>query len=368
MQARGPPTIATVRIPIDPEVAPVPLFRFLAVLFAKTFSKIFGFATIAFFGRVPSRDDDKVAVVGVLSLTWLVVLAAVVVPDLAELTVPGLSEDDETIRWLGVAGAVAIPALNGALISRMHNQPDGTGALVRNVVRGYPYTAVIGGVVVALVVTVPIVRGSRILRRIDLEHIAVMVPDEVYDEVIERIHDAVTGIGLEAEITRPPAAIRRMFQALAWAEGSIFRREHAARKIRSVQGEIEGEPFEVVLHATDITIIGRRRESSRIAAALAEHLDHPGLYVSWDDEAQHVEDRIRDARGRVADDQPVERGEIEELREALRGLELSLEEWSAIHRRLCRLEIEHLERQVDATDRGSDVRRDDGALPAAPVR
>lgn len=343
----------------------MPLFRLLAVAFAKTFSKIFGFATITFFGRVPSRDDDKVAFVGVLSLAWLALLAASVAPDLAELTTPAFPEDDQLIRWLAVAGAATIPALNGAVISRMHNQPAGAAALARNVAGGYPYTAVISVVVVALVVTVPVVKGSRILRRIDLEHIAVMVPEDTYDEVIGRIHEVVTGIGLDAEITRPPAPIRRLFQALAWAEASIFRRDHVAREIRSVQGDVEGEPFEVVLHATDITVIGRRRESSRIAAALAEHLDHPGLYVSWDDEAQQVEDRIRDGRDRLARGDPVGRDEIEELREELRSLELSLEEWSAIHRRLCRLEIEHLERQVDGAERQDEVRREGGTRPAS---
>jgi hypothetical protein len=331
----------------------VPFFRFVALAFAKTFSKIFGFATITFFGRVPSRDDDKVALVGMLSLTWLVVLLAVVVPSLMELAFPGLPDDESLIRLLAVVAAVVLPSLNGVVISRMHNQPDGAGAAIRHLGLGFPYTAVIGAVVVALVVTVPVVKGSRILRRIDLEHIAVMVAHDHYDEILGRIHDVIDGLGLEGEINEPPVVIRRLFQALAWMEGNIFRRDHAARQIRSVQGEVDGEPFEVILHATDITIIGRRREASRIAAALAENLDHPELYFSWDDDAQHLEDRIRETRERVAAGDTVSEDEVEELRGGLRHLELSLEEWSAIHRRLCRLEIERLERAASGSREAS---------------
>jgi hypothetical protein len=321
----------------------MPVLRFVALAFAKTFSKIFGVATITFFGRIPSRDDDKVAFVGLLSLTWLALLVAVVIPSLAELVMPGLPEDETLIRTISAVLVVVIPPLNGVIITRLHNQDGGGRAVVRHLVLGFGYTAVIGGVVVAIVVVVPVVKASHILRRYELMSLAVMVPEGAYDEVLESIADLLKRYGVEAEIVDPNPVVGRLFHALAWVEGRIFCREHAAKQMKSVRGESdEGDPYEVILHATDVTIVGRQRESSHIYAILAEHLEHPGLYFTWDDDAQEVEDEIVRLRDRLGSGEAVSEDDVDRLREALRELQLAPEEWNALRRLLYRLEIERL--------------------------
>jgi hypothetical protein len=73
----------------------MPIFRFVVYGIAKTLSKVFGLATMAFFGRMPSRDDDKLAGVGLIAVSWVPVVVAIFWPALAEFIIP-FAPDDET--------------------------------------------------------------------------------------------------------------------------------------------------------------------------------------------------------------------------------------------------------------------------------
>lgn len=318
------------------------VLRMFAVAFAKTFSKIFGIATITFFGRVSSRDDDKVAFVGLASITWFALIGAVFVPTIGELMLAGALDDPTLIRIISLAAVVLIPPLNGLIVSRCHNQDGAWRGALRQTVYGYVYTAVIGATVVGIVLVVPAVKASHIVRRFDLKHLAVMVPDEEYDAVVETIRELLEHEDIDAEITKPNVALRKLFAALAWVEGRIFRREYAARDMMSVRGEVVGSFYEVIVHATDITIVGEREQSSYIYAVLAEGLDHPGLYFTWDDASQRIEDEIREARRRLRDGGSVDPATIERLRDELRDTELSTEEWNSVRRLLYRLELERM--------------------------
>lgn len=327
------------------------ILRMFAVAFAKTFSKIFGIATITFFGRVSSRDDDKVAFVGLASITWLALIGAVFVPTLGELMIAGALDDPTLIRMIALAAVVLVPPLNGLIISRVHNQDGGFTATVRQMGLGYVHTAVIGVAVVGIVVVVPIVKASHILRRYDLKHLAVMVPDDIYEDVLEEIEALLDREGITCDIVTPNPVLRRLFALLAWVEGRIFAREHAAKEMASIRGQIDGDDYEVILHATDVTIVGSKEQSSHIYAVLAEGLDHPGLYFTWDDASQRIEDEVRAARQAIRDGEEVDPELVDELRDRLRQMQLSTEEWNAVRRLLYRLQIQILESRTDTDER-----------------
>jgi hypothetical protein len=324
-------------------------FRFVGVAFAKTFTKIFGIATITFLGRVPSRDDDKIALVGLLSITWFALLVVLVVPSAAELVMPGLPDDDTLVRFLAAGAALLLPLVNGLVVSRVHNQQ---GSLIRHLGLGFVYSSVIGALVLGIIVTVPIVRGSYLVRRFDVKNLAVMVGEDAYEDVLEAIRTALHEEGIETEVSETNPALRRMFGGLAWVLGRIFRREHIAHDMRSVTGTLPGgDDFEIILHATDISIIGHKRETTAVAAVLSERLEHPQLYFSWDDDSQEVEDRIEELRDNVHNGGSVNDDEIDRLRRRLRDVELSTEEWNAIRRLLYRLEVERLRAERGVSSR-----------------
>lgn len=51
----------------------------------------------------------------------------------------------------------------------------------------------------------------------------------------------------------------------------------------------------VVVHATDVSMTGSRRAVHLLRAALAESLGDEVVYLTWDDDSQHVEDHARES-------------------------------------------------------------------------
>jgi hypothetical protein len=327
----------------------MPLFRVIGLAIAKTFSKLFGLATVTFFGRLPSRDDSKVGAIGLISVSWLVVLAAIVHPPIGELIFP-FFDDEEVIRALAIGSAIILPLIVGALVHSVHNreQERSGRTLARDLLFGYGYTTVIGGLVALLVLVVPVVKVSYILRLFDLKHLAIMIRIDDYERTVEQLRASLAKHGIETRIERPHWAIYWIFRGLSKIEGRIFRRE-VAEEMCIVRGDTpDGDKFEVTLHATDISVLGSKKATSLVMAILAEELDEEHVYFSWDDESQALEDRIREAQRRVYEEgEPTSDEELEEISGQLRLLELSSEEWNAIRRQLFKLEAACLRARAD---------------------
>jgi hypothetical protein len=306
---------------------------------AKVLSKAFGLATIAFFGRMPSRDDDRIALVGLLSLTWLPVLAAVAFPKVGEFIIPFAPEDEELTRWIAVGTAVAIPFVNGWLVGGLHNH-DGTSRAhtVRELFRGWWYTLVIGVTMTAVVLVVPVVKASHLARRYEVERLMVMIPADGQDALVRHVCETLHERGIEAEPEPPATVLRKLFGAMAYVLGRIFRRD-VARDLVTIRGsDADDGFFEVAVHASDLTIIGRQKQVCRVYAVLAEGLDPRSAYVTWDDESQALEERIRDQWQRLEDGGEVDEEELSRIGEDLARIQLDQEEWNNLRRHLYRLE------------------------------
>ena len=315
----------------------MPLVRFIVMGLAKVLSKLFGLATMTFFGRMPSRDDDKMALVALLSLTWLTAVAAVLYPDLAEM-LPGIPEDDTTRRLIALAVVLVLPLINGAIISRVQNRPGGVVDTLVQLVAGYLHTAIIGAVVVGAVLVVPLVKASYILRRFETQHLMVMIPEGSYDDAYEHLIDLLEQHDASPERARANPFVRVMFRGLTFVVERIFRRS-VASDMRVIRGELgDGGWYEITVHAADITMLGRDTETSMLLPVLADELDERVLYFTWDDASQAVEDRMGECRQRLEDGEDVDPSEVAELAEEVRGLGLDKEEWDALRRNLYRLE------------------------------
>jgi hypothetical protein len=333
------------------------LLRIFGYAVAKTFSKLFGLATITFFGRLPSKDDDKVGAIGLISITWFVVLAAIPFPEVGHFAFPFI-EDESLLRGLAIFFAVVLPPVNGFLVTRIGNRSEerGLAQVARELLFGYGYTTIIGGLVILLVVVVPVVKASYILRLFDLKHVAVMINGD-YEEAVDQIREGLRRNGLETEVRSPHWTIYRIFTALAWIEGHIFRREVADEMLILRGRTPQDEKFEVTLHATDISVLGNQHATTMVMAIIAEELDEEHLYFSWDDESQAIEDRIRELRLGLRDGSgPVpDEEEIRELCVGLRDLSLETEEWNSIRRQLYMLENECLRARLAAMEAGQEA-------------
>lgn len=325
----------------------MPLVRFLVVGLAKLLSKVFGLATMTFFGRMPSRDADKMTLVALLSLTWLLAVAAIVYPDLAAM-LPAVPDGDTARRLIAVGATVAIPIINGAIISRVHNRDGGLRDTLGQLAAGFPYTATIGAVVVGVVVTVPLIKANYLVRRFETKHLMVMIPKGSYEQAYEHIFGLLASHGASPRRARANPMVRGMFHGLTFVVGRIFRRG-VASDMRVIRGELgDGGWYEITVHATDLTILGTDTETSLLLPLLADELDERVLYFTWDDDSQAIEDRMRDCRERLEQGEQVDPEEVVDLVEQVRGLGLDKEEWDALRRNLYRLERDIYRARLDA--------------------
>jgi hypothetical protein len=327
------------------------LIRFVVYGMAKTLSKVFGLATMAFFGRMPSRDDDRMAMVGLLSITWLPVLAAVLYPPIGEFLIPFAPEDEGLLRLLAIGLAVAIPAAVGVLVASLHNhERSSTPHRLRHVLHGFWYTPVIAFAVTGVILTVPFVKTSHILQRFDVQRLLVMIPEGTYDAALEHIVDSLRRRGLEAEVDEPSRSIGAMFRLLGFVLGHIFDRDVADRLMVVSGHDADGGWFEVNVHAADLSIIGKEKQACRVHAVLAEELDERQVYFTWDDDSQALEDRMRDLREQLAADEEPDLDEVRQLAEDLATLQLDTEEWNNVRRNLYRLERDAYARAAGRED------------------
>jgi hypothetical protein len=313
--------------------------RFIVYGVAKTMSKIFGLATMAFFGRMPSRDDDRMALIGLASITWIPVLAAIVWPPLGEFLIPFAPEDEQLLRWIAIGTAIVIPLTVGALVASLHNHEASSPVhRATHVLHGFWYTPVIGFAVTGVILVVPFVKTSHLIKRFDVQRLLVMIPEGTYDEALEHMVESLHRRGVEASVEEPSRSIGFMFRLLGYVLGHIFDRDVADR-LQTIEGvDADGGWFEINVHAADLTILGKELQTCRIHAILAEELDERFVYFTWDDDSQALEDRMRSLREQLEDDEEPDLDEVRQLAEDLAELRLDNEEWNNVRRNLYRLE------------------------------
>ncbi len=317
----------------------MPVLRLLAVGLGKILSKVFGLATMTFFGRMPSRDDDRIAAIGVGSLLWLSLAVAALWPALAELLIPFV-DDAGAARATSALLAVGLPPVIGLLVAAMHNN-RGAGARshLTHTVGGYVYAAVISVAVTALIVVVPLLKASYIVKRFTVVRVMIMIPAGCYARTIEHFEGILREAGFDASIEEPNRLMRLLFRWLGWVLGRIFHRE-VADELKVLRGWCEGDWFEVTVHAADVSIIGSRRATHLVHAALVDGMDERVVHLTWDDASQALEQRVRDARDRIEAGEAVDDDELRGFVDELARLELDREAWDAVRRLVYRLEVD----------------------------
>lgn len=345
--------------------------RFIVYGIAKTLSKVFGLATMAFFGRMPSRDDDKLAAVGLVAVSWVPVVVAIFWPALAELIIPFAPEDEGLLRAIAIGLAVTLPLLVGVLVGLLHNRKGNGGpSRLAALFHGYWYTPVIGLTVVAVVVSVPLIKAGYLAKRFETQRLLIMVPDGTYDDVVAHALETLERRGFTAEVSDPNRLLGSLFRLLGFVLGHIFGRDVADR-MKVIRGEdVEGEGYEVTIHAADITIIGKQKQVGRVFAVLAEELDEREVYFTWDDASQELEHRIREHRRTLEEGDEPDLEAVRQLAEDLAALELDSEEWNNVRRLLFRLERDSYARAAGLPEPEPEVQevqeRDPvGATPAS---
>src|ERR1051325_8404297 len=270
----------------------------LAAIFrsaGKLLNTAFGWATVMLFGRVPQDRQIYLSGVSFGSVIWLLALVGVAFPKAGTFLlsfIPLPDWVDRTwIRLAMLAAAIVVPALVGALATRLvdpEDRPRGAGAFVKSVLRGYPYTVGLAVTLILMIVFAPILKVRDLARRWTTQHVPVIVEAEDYPSVVDDLQHALESGGIKTARGRPSWMLRMPTRLLAFFAGSAVGELVAANLTRLYAPNVE-----VLLHPSDMVISGRNAESSRARALIAEHLTFTRAYLTWDKEANEIEDALR---------------------------------------------------------------------------
>ena len=273
----------------------------------KLLTTVLGWASTLLFGKVPADRQIVVVAITFGSITWLALVAGVVVPDvgtflLGFVPVPDFV-DENVVRLAMLAAAVVLPLVIGAatlLLLTGDRRPTG-GGLVVQVLRGYPLTALLG-LSLGLLALIALARRIRsLMRRWSDGHVPVIVKPGRYESVLSDLESALDAADLRVTRRDAPRPLALPGRLLGRVAGAGIMSLVPDRLVQLV-----GENLEVGVYPADVAISGSKERVARARAALATRLTAADAYLTTTAETQSIEDRIQ----QLADREPVAGGRL----------------------------------------------------------
>lgn len=289
-----------------------------------------GWATLLLFGRVPASRQMLLLVIVFGALVWVALIVGVLVPDVGALLIAAVPlpdfVDETWVRLAMLVGALVTPLLIGAaatFIVAKEQRPQGFG-LVRAVLRGYPFSAVLTVTIVVLALVATFRKLRALAKRWESAHVALIAKPDGYDEVVSNVHEALRGAGLELArrpagklVSTPP----KLLDAVAGRTlGSL---------VPDQLIELHGASLEILVYPSDLALVGAKLDVARARAAIMSTLPATPAYQTSTAEAQKVEDDIQ-ALAQRTDGVPA--AALEELDRRLARLTVPFEDWDVLYR------------------------------------
>ncbi|MDQ3879786.1 MAG: hypothetical protein M3295_01690 [Chloroflexota bacterium] len=346
-----------------------PLLAFVGRFVGKIVTVAFGWATTLLFGQVPQSKQLLLAGISLASIAWLATVVGVLFPAVGSLLIAAVPApdwiDDAWIRLAMLIGAIILPILigiGGFFAVDADDRPSGFG-IVTQVLRGYPYAAVLALTLLLLLVVAPIRKVRSIVRRWEDAHIPMVVKPGGYDRVADDLEGAVDATGLDIRRAGAPRILEAPSKLLAAVGGAGVRRLVPDRLF-----VLKNPALEVMIHPSDISISGRKTELARARAAIASRLTFTAAYLTTTRESQELEERLEAVSRRMASmpDEPAansvasERAfseveqELHEVDAALDTLEIGHDDWEVLYRQRLQVERDVMRKRLAAVSPASD--------------
>jgi hypothetical protein len=298
-----------------------------------------GWSTVMLFGKVPRTREPHLFVMSVGSICWIVAAVSVAVPPVSEFLLgflPLPERIDGLIAWyVMLAFTIVIPPLVTVAIMRAlapDDRPHGLVALAGMLVKGYPFVLCLALILIMMSVVRLVTTLRNYGRRWTERHVPVIIQPEDYASVLDDIRKVLDQGDMAVQVTEAgwplsvPTRILTMAGTFA-VRGLLTERPMA----------LTSDKLEAVLHLSDLVLWGREHDVNRARALLAEQLAFSRAYLTWSEEANVIEDRLRsiwqdfkDAPDARVDSDVVDR--LEAVEKELRTTDLAFEEWEVLMR------------------------------------
>ena len=304
----------------------------------KIFNTAFGWATVMLFGKVPQSRQIYLSVIALGSVAWMVALLGTVSEDFASILLafrplPGWI--DRGWVWLAMLiAALIIPLVVGVasvLMLDPEERPKGLSKAIA-VLKGYPYTLGMSITLIMMIAFAPVMKVRTMAKRWTSEHVPVVIESKDYLTVVGDVQKALERGGLKTEAQQASWMLRLPTKVLTLLAGGAIENLVADELTTLTSPEVE-----VLMHPSDLVISGRELDAARAHAIITEQLTFTKAYMTWDKEANQLEDRLRNlwrqARSRSngrPDPQAIDK--LRAVEGDLRSLRIPYEEWEVLFR------------------------------------
>ena len=302
-----------------------------------------GWATALYFGQVPGRQGRLLAVTSLIAACWMILVVGFAVPLLvgAGLEAAGIIDENfdvDFLVYLGlVAGIVLIPpAIAAITVWGQFHDDRSIGTWLRLVPASYPSTAMLGASVLQMVAFTPFLLMQRWRKKRKFVQIPLVMRERADDDALATgIRDALASIGIE------DVSITEATGPKVWPMRTVgFAVEHLLNAV------VRGEPvrlgagdLEIYAYATNISVQGPKELTYRVRAAILRKLGFEDAYLTWNEEAQDIEDQLLEVHRDVdCDIDEIER-RLDEIQERMDTASIASEEWNVLYRRRLQVEL-----------------------------
>ncbi|HET7677057.1 MAG TPA: hypothetical protein VFK38_04325 [Candidatus Limnocylindrales bacterium] len=317
------------------------LFAVAGRFLGRALTMALGWASILLFGRVPESKQTLLAAISFGSLAWLVAVVGVALPDVGTFLLAAVPAPDWVpeawVRLAMLAAVLLVPPLIGIgsiVLLDAGERPGGAG-LVAQVLRGYPYAAVLALTIAFMALVAPALKLRSLARRWQDAHIPVVIRPGGYERVARDVERALDEAGLAVERRTAPRVLEVPSKLLEKVAG---------RGIASLVPDrlivLAGPNLEVLLYPSDVNVAGKRAELARARAAIASRLTFSAAYLTTTRESQAIEERLERLVGlaRLDGTGAAVETELADIDRALAALTVAYDEWEVLYR--LRLQVE----------------------------
>lgn len=325
----------------------------------KALNTAFGWATIMLFGKVPQDRQIYLSVIAFGSVAWIVAVLGIIFPSFATFLLAFVPLPDWVSRtWVRLAmlaAAIVIPLVVGFVSTRMlalEDRPAGAVAMARESLKGYPYTLALALTLVMMTLLAPVMKVRTIVKRWSTRHVPIIVESEDYLSVVADVEKALESGGFPVQRRQASWMLRYPTKVLTTLAGGAVD-DLVADQLTS----LESDRLEVLLHPSDLVISGNEKDAARANAILAQQLAFSRAYMTWDKEANQLEDRLRkvwvtlrqQSKRPGATEHAASR--LAAVEHDLQQLELPYEEWEVLFREKLMVERALLQLKASLVDR-----------------
>ena len=340
-----------------------PLFAFAGRFVGRVLNMVFGWASTLLFGQVPQSKQLLLSGISLGAIAWVAAVVGILVPAAGTFLIAAIPlpdwVDDNLVRVAMLVAAVVLPILigiGGLFMLDPADRPKG-GAAVVQVLRGYPYAAVLALTLVLMIVVAPVRKIRSLVKRWEDAHIPLVVKPGGYERVADDLEHAIDASGFQISRVGAPRVLELPSKLLAAVGGSGVRRLVPDRLL-----VLKNPELEVTIHPSDIALTGTKHAVARGRAAVASRLTFTAAYLTSTKESQEIEERLESIwRGirEIGDGQSIPervgelRRELQDVDESMDTLTVPYDEWEVLYRQRLQVERDLLGIDVGERDQAS---------------